>query len=85
MALATRCPRNDCDGQEFEIRETKVSGSNWNHKVIQCAKCGAAVVFGSGGQQEANLAANLVAMGNSLGVRIQKIEEKVDRLIGAKS
>jgi hypothetical protein len=85
MALPTKCPRSDCDGHEFEVRETKVLGSNWNHRVIQCAKCGAAVVFGSGGQQEANLAASLAALGNTFGSRLQKIEDKLDKLVLGKS
>jgi hypothetical protein len=83
MAVPTRCPRSDCDGQEFEVRETKVLGSNWNHRVIQCAKCGAAVVFGSGGQQEANLMASLAALSDKFGVRLQKLEEKLNHLLAA--
>jgi hypothetical protein len=83
MALPTRCPRNDCDGQEFEVRETKVQGSNWRHRVIQCSKCGAAVVFGSGGQQEANLVASLAALSDNLGTRLQKLEEKLNQLLAS--
>jgi hypothetical protein len=41
------------------------------------------VVFGSGGQQEANLVASLAALSDNFGARLQKLEEKLNQILAA--
>lgn len=42
MALS-RCPRSECSGRSFEMKELTVSGANFRNVAIQCSSCGAVV------------------------------------------
>ncbi|WP_137742607.1 hypothetical protein R0L47_05540 [Pectobacterium polonicum] len=37
----TTCPK--CPSTSFEMKETKIKGSNYRHFFVQCSACGAAI------------------------------------------
>lgn len=61
MATST-CPK--CDGTTFEMKEGKVTGSNFRIMFVQCRSCGAVV----GATEFVNVPSMLQKLARKLGV-----------------
>jgi hypothetical protein len=62
----SRCPRSDCNGSSFEMKELKVKGSAFRLWSIQCASCGAVVAT----QEFFNIGAAVERVAKKLGVTL---------------
>ena len=65
MATA-RCPRTDCTGTSFEMKELNIRGANYRHLAVQCSTCGAVV----GVTEIMNLGYALQKIGSKLGISL---------------
>ncbi len=61
----SRCPRSDCNGSGFELKELEVRGAKWKYLAVQCSTCGAVVAL-----------QDFVNVGQTLGM----IEKKLDAI-----
>ena len=41
--VAAHCPRSDCNGTGFELKEVEIRNSRFRHYGVICTKCGALV------------------------------------------
>jgi len=64
--MTSRCPRTDCPGTSFEMKELKVLGAKFRQMAIQCSSCGAVV----GTTDFVNVGALLENLANKLGVSV---------------
>jgi hypothetical protein len=39
----SRCPRDECGGTSFELKELVPRKANFKYQAVQCANCGAVV------------------------------------------
>jgi hypothetical protein len=62
----SKCPRSDCTGMSFTMRELKVSNSNYKLNSVECSICGAVV----GVMEFTNVSAMLHKLGKKLGVTL---------------
>ncbi len=71
MALS-RCPRSDCGGTSFELKEISPRDSRFKLNAVQCGVCGAVV----GAMDYMNIGAEIEIVKKA----VAKLEDKVDEI-----